>query len=140
MKPLRVFSCSPRDKNFRGFPYKWNHEWFKLEETFLGFLIQSTREDLHGFSLRVNHLWFKLKKTFLCTTVHHWGIQTSFDKHYKNLTGCYTTWRNCINNSYNSAIKVLGFWSKDTALEWHNREAVSLFLNNFLTTFNGSIK
>ena len=60
--------------------------------------------------------------------------------HYKNLIRSYTTWRNCINNSYSSAIKVVGFWSKDTALEWHNRETVSLFLNNFSTTFNCDLK
>ena len=45
----------------------------------------------------------------------------------------YTTWRNCINTSYILAIKVVRFWSKDTALEWHNREAVSFFLNKFST-------
>ena len=82
MKPIWVFSDSPRDKNFRGFPSVKNHWWFKLEETFSGFLIQSARQDLYQFSLRVNHLWFKLeKKPSLCTTVlHHWGIQASFDK------------------------------------------------------------
>ena len=84
MKPLWVFSYSPRDKNFRGFQYEKNHQLFKLGETFSGFLIQSTRQDLCGFSLRVNHLWFRLKKeTLLCTTVlHHRGI-VSFDKSLK---------------------------------------------------------
>ena len=76
MKPLWVFSNSSRDKNFRSFTSERNYRWFKLEETFLGFLIQSARQDLYGFSLRVNHLWFKLEKNpFLCTTVlHHWEI------------------------------------------------------------------
>ena len=75
MKPLWEFSDSPRDKNFRGFSYEQNHRWFKLEETFLGFLMQSPTQDLYEFSLRVNRLWFNLEKIpFLCTTVLHPGI------------------------------------------------------------------
>ena len=39
MKPLWIFSYSPRDKNLRGFPDKQNYRWFKYKESFLGFLI-----------------------------------------------------------------------------------------------------
>ena len=68
---VKVTSNNPHWK----FKRLWN-------ETFMGFLRQSARQELYGFSLRVNHLWFKLEKNpFLCTTVlHHWGVQLSFDK------------------------------------------------------------
>ena len=102
----------------------------------MGFLIQSARQDLYGFSLRVNHLWFKLEKNPLCVLLFYiiGGSRHLLINLYRNLSGSYTTWRNCINTSYILAIQVVRFWSKDTALKWHNREAVSFFLNKCSAT------
>ena len=92
-------------------------------------------------SLRVNHLWFKLEKRPFCVLLYIiGGSRHLLIIHYKNLIGSYTTWQNCISNSNSSAIKVVEYWSKDKALEWHDHEAVSLFLNNFSMTFNCGIK
>ena len=102
----------------------------------MGFLIQSARLDLYGLSRRVNHLWFKLEKKTFCILPFYiiGGCRHLLINLYRNLSGSYTTWRNCINTSYILGIKVVRFWSKDTALEWHNSEAVSFFLSRFSAT------
>ena len=47
------------------------HQWLKLQRTFLGFLIHSTRQDFYGFSLRANHLRSKLEKNTSCTLLYY---------------------------------------------------------------------
>ena len=91
MKPTWVFSDSPRDKNFRGFPSVKNHWWFKLEETFSGFLIQFARQDIYGFSLRVNNLWFKLEKNPFCVLPFYiiGGSRHLLTNLYRNLSGLH---------------------------------------------------
>ena len=103
-KPFRVFSYSPRDETFMGFPYEWT---------------------IYGLNL---------KKTPSCVLLFYiGGSRHLLINLYRNLSGSYATWWNCINTSYILAIKVVRFWSKNTIFEWHNREAVSFFLNKFST-------
>ena len=106
---VKVTSNNPHWK----FKRLWN-------ETFMGFLRQSARQELYGFSLRVNHLWFKLEKNPFCVLLFYiiGGSRYLLINLYRNLSGSYTTWRNYINISYILAIKVVRFWSKNTTLEW----------------------
>ena len=106
-----------------------------LNETFTGFLMQSARQDVYGFSLRVNHLWFKLDKkplfVYYCFT--SLGIQASFDKTLQESQWILHHLAELHNTNHILAIKMMRFWSKDTTLEWNNRETVSFFLNKFST-------
>ena len=104
-KRFWVFSYSPRDKTFLGFPYK---------------------QTIYGLNLKI--------KAF-CVLLYYiiGGSSYLLRNLYRNLRGSYTTWRNCINKSYIFAKKVCGSELKTQLLN-DNRKAVSFFLYKFTTT------
>ena len=66
--------------------WKFKRFW---NETFMGFLRQSARQELYGFSLRVNHLWFKLEKNPFCVLLFYiiGGSRHLLINLYRNLSG-----------------------------------------------------
>ena len=99
-------------------------KFLEISSTWLLKIIQIFRSFIIGFK-KSSKWWYGRKNT---------GSRHLLINLYRNLSGSYTTWRNCINTSYILAIQVVRFWSKDTALKWHNREAVSFFLNKCSAT------